>query len=269
MEVRSAVADRESLRGAWWERSVAEMSHLSSLKGKLLAEQAEEQLYQFILEEPISVGEKLPNEFALGERFGVGRSTIREAVKSLASKGIVEVRRGSGTYVVGTVLPEEDPLGIQGFEDKGAIALDLADVRLMIEPAMAEMAALKATEEDVRRLKQLCDRVESRIAEGESYVRDDIAFHCCVAECSKNKIMEQLIPIIDTAVMMFVNITHRMLTEETVRTHREVVNAIADHDPVGARTAMTMHMGYNREIIKRAKQEMADEGNKKEEVGEG
>ena len=74
------------------------MNDFSHLKNKLLAEQIEDQIYHYILDTPIEPGAKLPNEFELGEKFGVGRSTIREAVKLLSSKGIVEVRRGSGTY---------------------------------------------------------------------------------------------------------------------------------------------------------------------------
>lgn len=224
-------------------------NQLSGLKGRLLAEQVEEQIFQYILNTPIGIGEKLPNEFELGELFHAGRSTIREAVKSLVVKGIVEVRRGSGTYVISTTPLEADPLGVQAMEDKGAIALDLVEVRLMIEPAMAETAALRATEEEIKRLTGLCDEVERKIREGENYIQDDIAFHCCIAECSHNKIVEQLIPIIDTAVMMFVNITHKKLMEETVRTHRAIADAIAQRDSIGARTAMTMHLTYNRQVI--------------------
>ena len=76
------------------------MDEFSHLKSKLLAEQVEEQIYHYILDTPLDPGSKLPNEFELGEKFGVGRSTIREAVKLLSSKGIVEGRRGSGTYVL-------------------------------------------------------------------------------------------------------------------------------------------------------------------------
>ena len=78
------------------------MSEFSHLKNKLLAEQVEDEIYHYILDTPLEPGTKLPNEFELGEKFGVGRSTVREAVKLLSSKGIVEVRRGSGTYVVTT-----------------------------------------------------------------------------------------------------------------------------------------------------------------------
>lgn len=231
------------------------MNELSNLKGKLLVEQIEEELFRMIREKPLRVGDKLPNEYSLSEKFAVSRGTVREAIRSLTSKGILEVRRGSGTYVVETLLPEDDPLGIRDFEDKEAIALDLVEVRLMIEPAMAEAAAQKATDEEIRQLRYLCDIVETKAKAGENYIREDIAFHCYVAECSKNKIIEQLVPIIDTAVMMFVNITHKKVLEETLLTHRAVVEAIAQHDTIGARNAMIMHMTFNRNVIKKMKDE--------------
>lgn len=118
------------------------MDEFSHLKSKLLAEQVEEQIYHFILDTPLSPGSKLPNEFELGEKFGVGRSTIREAVKLLSSKGIVEVRRGSGTYVLTTALGVGDPLGLSAVQDKTALALDLVNVRLLLEPGISAMSPL-------------------------------------------------------------------------------------------------------------------------------
>ena len=67
----------------------------------------------------------------------------------------------------------------------------------------------------------------------------------------------QLVPIIDTAVMMFVNVTHKKLIDETIMTHRMIVEAIANHDPIGARSAMVMHLNFNRTYIKK----LYDEGN--------
>ncbi len=78
---------------------------------KLLASQVEEELMDYILQEPVNVGDKIPNEFELAEMFGVGRSTIRETVKSLVSKGVLEVRRGDGTYVISTNRLETIPWG--------------------------------------------------------------------------------------------------------------------------------------------------------------
>lgn len=235
------------------------MSEFSHLKNKLLAEQVEEQIYHYILDTPLQPGGKLPNEFALGEKFGVGRSTVREAVKLLSSKGILETRRGSGTYVITTNRGLEDPLGLRNVQDKTALALDLVNVRLLLEPGIAAMAARNATPEDIQRLERLCSRVETKIRNGQPYIEDDIALHTCIAESSKNMVVEQLVPIIDTAVMMFVNVTHKQLTEETILTHRMIVNAIAAHDPIGATGAMNMHLNFNRSTIKR----MYDEAREK------
>lgn len=231
------------------------MSDLSHLKSKLLAEQVQELIYQYILDHSLTVGMKLPNEFDLARQFNVGRSTIREAVKLLISQDILEVRRGSGTYIISTTPSDMDPLGLRRFEDKMSLALDLADLRMMLEPGIAEMAALNATAEDILRLRGLCDLTEERILTGSSYIKEDIAFHTCVAECSKNKVVEQLVPMIDTAVMMFVNVTHTKLKNETIMTHRAVTEAIADHDPTGARSAMMMHMAFNRDLIKKLMKE--------------
>ena len=227
------------------------MSEFSHLKNKLLAEQVEDQIYHYILDEALEPGAKLPNEFALGEKFRVGRSTIREAVKLLSSKGIVEVRQGSGTYVVTTVKGLSDPLNLRSVQDKNALAFDLVNVRLLLEPGIAEMAAQNATPEDIERLQRLCERVETKIHEGDRYIEDDIAFHTCIAESSKNLVVGQLIPVIDTAVMMFVNVTHKKLIDETIMTHRMITEAIANHDPLGAKAAMVMHLNFNRSYIKK------------------
>ncbi|MDO5551861.1 MAG: GntR family transcriptional regulator, partial [Lachnospiraceae bacterium] len=168
---------------------------------KLLGQQIEEELMNYIQQEPIEVGQKIPNEFELAEMFGVGRSTIREAVKGLVSKGILEVRRGSGTYVISICSPEEDPLGLSKLQDKYMLALELFDVRLMLEPEIASRAAERADEEDLKQLKRLCDETEQLYLENKNHIPKDIEFHTCIAKCSKNRVVETLIPIINSAVM--------------------------------------------------------------------
>lgn len=218
---------------------------------KLLGSRIERQLISYIQEEPIPVGEKIPNEFELAEKFGVGRSTIREAVKGLVSRGMLEVRRGSGTYVISTYPAEEDPLGLGRYDDKYQLALELFEVRLMIEPEIAAYAAKNASDEEIKELFELCDEVEKIYLSGENHVRKDIELHTMIAQCSKNRVVEILVPLIDSAVHTFANVTHRELMEETIETHRAIVNAIAAHDQVGARCAMVMHLTYNRQMIVR------------------
>lgn len=216
---------------------------------KLLGEQIEEQILNYILEEPLEIGDKLPNEFELAELFQVGRSTIREAVKGLVTKGVLEVRRGAGTYVNSTSTIEEDPLGLAKLHDKYQLALELFDVRLILEPEIAAKAAEYATEEDIIQLKQLCDETEELYLKDQNHMPKDIEFHTCIARCSKNRVVESLIPIINSAITTFVNLTHRSLREETISTHRAITEAIAEHDSTGARCAMVMHLTYNRQAL--------------------
>ena len=102
------------------------------MERKLLGAQVEDDLMAYILNTPVQIGEKLPNEFELGEMFQVGRSTVREAVKSLVTKGILEVRRGDGTYVKSHCSRAEDPLGLCGTSfsplgEKGVLFLRRTD----------------------------------------------------------------------------------------------------------------------------------------------
>lgn len=225
------------------------MDQLEKVGKKLLGSQIEDSLMEYILNEPVAIGEKLPNEFELAEKFGVGRSTIREAVKSLVSKGVLEVRRGSGTYVVSTSSLEEDPLGLGRFEDKYHLALELFEVRLMLEPEIAALASEYASEEEKAQLESLCDQVERQYTAGINHIKKDIESHTCIAKCSRNRVVEILIPLINSSVSTFATLTRRQLMKETIETHRAVTNAILKGDSVGARCAMIMHLTYNRQKL--------------------
>ena len=226
---------------------------------KPLAARIEDELMKYILQKPVEPGQKIPNEFELAQRFGAGRSTIREAVKGLVSRGILEVRRGSGTYVISTNSIEADPLGFGRIEDKYKLALDLFEVRRMIEPEIAALACRNASGEELKMLRRLCDETEQLYRSGRNPISRDIEFHTCIARCSKNQVVETLIPVINTAVYTFANLTHHMLMEETIRTHRAVTDAVLKRDSVGARCAMMMHLTYNRQTIMKILEERGEE----------
>ncbi len=225
------------------------MYQFEKVDKKLLGHQIEDELMNYILQEPVEIGSRIPNEFELAEKFGVGRSTVREAVKGLVSKGVLEVRRGSGTYVVSHISLEEDPLGFAKFSDKYQLALELFEVRLMLEPEIASLAAQYASFEEKEELKRLCREVEELYRGGKNHLKKDIEFHSFIARCSKNRVVETLIPIIDTAVVTFGSLTHRKLMQETVETHRSITEGIVNGDPVGAKCAMIMHLTYNRQML--------------------
>ncbi len=225
------------------------MYTFEKMSKKPLGAQTEDKLMKYILQKPVEPGQKIPNEFELAKQFGVGRSTIREAVKGLVSRGILEVRRGSGTYVINTNTYEEDPLGLSKTEDKYKMALDLFEMRLMIEPELAALACKNASREELQKLKMLCDATEQLYRGGHNHIGKDIEFHTWIARCSKNQVAETLIPAMNTADYTFASLTHRLLIEETLKTHRAVTEARLKRDAVGARCAMIMHLTYNRQAI--------------------
>ena len=225
------------------------MYHYEKKDRKSLGAQTEDELMKYILQEPIKPGQKIPNEFELAEKFGVGRSTVREAVKGLVSRGILEVRRGSGTYVINTNSLAEDPLGFGKIEDKYELALQLFEVRLMIEPEIASIACKNASEEDLLQLKKLCDETEELYLGGHNHIKKDIEFHNAIAMSSKNVVIPRLIPVNNSSIPLLDESSGNRLHAETIETHREIADAIACHDPIRAQDAMYLHLIYNRKLI--------------------
>ncbi|MFR9100554.1 MAG: FadR/GntR family transcriptional regulator, partial [Anaerostipes hadrus] len=100
---------------------------------KSLPQKISEDIISLILEENLQPGDKLPNESILSKRLDAGRSSIREAMKLLASRNIVTIRQGSGTYVASSPGMVEDPLGFLFIGDKKKLVHDLLEVRFLLE----------------------------------------------------------------------------------------------------------------------------------------
>ena len=219
---------------------------------KSLAEQAAERLVEYIIQNHLKAGSKLPNEFELAQLLGVGRSTVREAVKSLVSRNVLEVRQGAGTFVARrSVGVAEDPLGFTFIKDKHKLIMDLLEIRMAIEPRIAAMAAIAAAPQDITEMRTLCREIEELILADSDHMERDIALHVKIAESSRNLVVPSLIPIIQNAVSLFVDATDRSLRDETIRTHRMIVDGIESHDPVAASDAMSMHIIYNRDNLRK------------------
>lgn len=214
---------------------------------KPLPEQVAERITQLIMEDAYRSGHKLPNEYVLAERLGVGRSTVREAIKILASRNILEVRHGSGTFVCESTGMVEDPLGFRFIRDKRRLALDLCEIRLMVEPPLAAAAAANASERDIRELERLNQLVAEQFNTGIDHSDADVALHKCIAESSGNLIAPGIVGIISTAIPLFVHVTGRRLKEETISTHGRVVAAIGKRNARAAQKAMREHIEYNQE----------------------
>lgn len=208
-------------------------------------------IISYIMNNKLQAGDKLPNEYELTQILDVGRSTLREGVKALISRNILEIRRGAGTYVSEKRGVAEDPLGLTFVNDKYKAAQDMLDVRMLLEPAIAARAAENATEEDSRKIRCLCDETERLIVAGENHLAADIELHTKIAECSKNLIMLKLVPVIHQSVIVFGELTKLALKQETIDTHRDIVDAICHHHSQDAYQAMYLHIIYNQQNIRK------------------
>ena len=205
-----------------------------------LAEQVAQRIKDYILEEKLKSGDKLPTETALAREMGVARSTVREAIKRLESQNILTVRHGAGSFVTDQPGLADDPLGLDFIEDKERLAFDLLEVRNIIEPAIAALAARHATPEDIAEMESLYNLMEYHILHGQDYLDEDMKFHRTIARASGNLVAPQLAPIITASVEVFTEGTHRTLLQETLDTHKAVLEAIKCGDSTWARDALSL-----------------------------
>ena len=145
----------------------------------------------------------------------------------------------------------EDPLGFTFIGDKKKLVADLLDVRFLLEPSIAAMAAKWADENDIRKITALCSEVEDLLLQQKNHIQKDIEFHTAIAMSSKNLVVPRLIPVINSSIPLFVEITKSRLYTETIETHREITEAICAHDSVRAQDAMYLHLVYNRRLIQK------------------
>lgn len=224
---------------------------------KPLAELVSDRIVTLIKEQELVAGDKLPNEFDLADILHVGRGTIREAVKLLVSRNVLVIERGRGTFVAAHTGVVEDPWGFAFAKDKARLAQDLLEIRIIVEPQVAAMAAQRATAEDIQHLVRLCDEVEKMILEGIPHLEKDVEYHTRIAQSTQNQVVPKLIPLINYSIGMFVEITEYSLNNETIATHRDILNAIIEHKPDVAQKAMEQHLMFNQErinkILKREK----------------
>lgn len=222
---------------------------------RTLVDTTADQLIKLILDKNMQPGDKLPTEAELMNLLGVGRSTVREAIRRLVTRNILEVRQGSGTFMSDKRGIPEDPLGVTLMGDELKVALQLSDLRLTLEPEFAAIAAMKATKAQIDKLVECCERVEACIQRGENYRKEDIAFHHCIAECSGNHVLENIIPVISSSVRISIQKTEDVYREYTFEEHRRILAAILRKDPIGARFCMAAHLNRSRDFFARKVEE--------------
>ncbi len=207
-----------------------------------LSEQAAHAIMDMILvEQRFRVGDKLPNELELAEELGISRVTLREAVRILCTRGLVEIRRGRGTYVI-CGDPSEAKQDISApFSAPDATIRDLLEIRLMVEPMAAYYAAKRASEQEISLIDSHRLRIEELAAEGRSVLREEQDFHNAISMASHNHLMERLLPIINKSIIADL-LFFKESVDYSIQDHQEIVRCIRAHSAEAARTVMRLHI---------------------------
>ncbi len=214
-----------------------------------LSRYAAEKIVDYIRTHGFHGGDKLPNESQLCIITGVSRGTVREAIKILNTENIVTIQRGVGTFVSTNPGVSEDPLGFRFIEDKEKLVFDLIQIREILEPSLASIAAENATKEEIELLSKIAHELEENYAQGKDTVPLDIAFHSQIAKMSHNHVVELIYPILAKSIPEITEYTQKALLEESMLDHQQIWLQIKNHDPLAAEVSMRTHLMRNKEYI--------------------
>ncbi len=210
---------------------------------KNLGQQISDRIYHKIIKGDFAPGSKLPNEIDLSKEFNVSRTTIREAIRTLSTQGILQVKRGSGTYVV----PDADKFNRTAFNDFEHVKMrlkDLLEMRLIIEPECAALTCMRASDAEIDYILEQGAKVSTKINDNtDEWVMANHHFHDAIAKASHNDMMRQFIPILTQSINEVVKLMPEQdeLEENTIIDHALIMEFIKARNPDGARSAMKIH----------------------------
>lgn len=205
-----------------------------------------------ILNEMLQIHERLPSERLLSETYGVSRGTIRDALNQLSDQGYVEIRPGSGTYVIFN----DRTNGARIIAD--ARPLELIDTRFALEPHICRLVVLHGQEADLNKLEALIQRMESNTNNTKAFAEADTAFHAALAEATGNTLLIWIISQINDvrsqskwSRMRKATLNHQIIQTYNTQ-HRLILDAIKKRDPELAATSMKDHLETARRSLMRA-----------------
>ncbi len=212
---------------------------------KTRVDQTVQALISHIAKNQLKPGDKLPNEYELCNLLEVGRNTMREALRVLASRNILTIKQGAGTFVAQNTGLIEDPLGFSFTSNPDKLVDDLMQIRIIVEPKIAALAAQNATDEDIQALVDIQASLEAAIETGENFSDLDKRFHAHLSNICGNDVISKLIPIIAEGVSVYAKQVHSQETLQTIKSHNSIIQAIREKKPTEAESAMLYHLLYN------------------------
>jgi GntR family transcriptional repressor for pyruvate dehydrogenase complex len=232
---------------------------LKAIKKTRIYEEVVSQVHELIKEGRFKAGDQLPSERELAETFKVSRTSVREALRALETQGLVISRTGMGTFVAD--LPIESlvaPLAKLLIEEKHALA-DVFELRKLIEPQIASLAAERATAGDIDRMYRLLDKQREQVERGATGVEADSELHFAIGQATQNQAIKKLVfGLLDVlSKSREESLQTDARREASIESHRAIVAAIENHDQGGAREAMTRHIEQVEKNVLLPKQEIS------------
>lgn len=220
-----------------------------------------EQVRDLVTSGRLKPGDRLPSERELSQAMSVSRSSVREAVRAMESLGLIQARAGEGTFVASLSGSRgSDPIVASLLQD-WSTQHKLFEVRRVIEPDLAALAARRATADQIERLRAILDDQEAEIARGGTGVKQDSLFHFRMAEATGN---EALVRIVDSLMDFLLKTREESLQHDerparSLQQHRAILAAIEARDPRAAERLMRDHIRDVEELVfSKGKQPLAD-----------
>jgi len=207
------------------------------------------QIETALIEGDLKPGDRLPSEVDMAQQLGVARASVREAFKALESLGVLEVRRGQGTFISSGLSSRViDPLLFSLILDRGS-ADDMVELRQMFEIAYTELAIEHATEEDIEKMDDAIRLLEEASKNGVPSAEMDLAFHRAVLESTKNPLVIKIGETILNLLSASIDRSIRLNPHKGISDHKIIRQAIAERDPAKARKAIQDSFSHWRHYI--------------------
>lgn len=220
-------------------------------RAPLLHESVQESLRKYIEDNRLEAGAALPPEGYLAQQLGVSRNSVREAIKALASLGILETRRGIGVFVKEfSFKPLLDNLAY-GLQTSLRNIEELRQIRQVLEVGLIDKTIEMINDEDLAELRAVTERMRIRAERNESFAEEDQQFHQLLFRCQNNQMLSALIDIFWTAyykVSGFADLENPTPLA-TWRDHHEIVEAIAAKDVDAARSRLAAHYAGLQRVV--------------------
>jgi GntR family transcriptional repressor for pyruvate dehydrogenase complex len=225
--------------------SIAAKPVYRAVKTSRLYEQIVKQVEDSILKGQLKPGDRLPAERDLAQRFGVSRTAVREAVKTLREKGLVEAYSGRGTFVTnGTSQAIRQSLDLMIRINQQEGSANLAELRQVLEPEIAGLAASRIEEQLLSTMRKAVAVMDRNLQDPDAYVEADLDFHLALAEAAGNPL---ILSLLDSIVGLLREQRSRIFDvhggpERGQFHHKRILAAVEQRDPEAAREAMRAHL---------------------------